>query len=306
MLAPVRLLTYGQQCRTEGGLDDADRDSRPIIEWYRRKTSHLREKFGPGPRIHFHVGVFDGIEPADEGDAESCRRRLVASQEALLRLAADVWDAPRSLSREVLDVGCGLGGGSIFWAAEHGASVTAVTDVPEHAALVAELARDAGVEARLQALVADACAIKSHMRFNAAVAVESSCYLPRRTWFMHLSGLLQKGGHVCIEDSFSDDPSFAGRFDAYWRTRIGTRREYISAAVEAGFTLDRDEDITERVVEFWRQGVVYMELVRRRGLVDEAEQRRLARSIEWQSDCIQAWQERRVETRLLRFRVGAC
>ena len=44
----------------------------------------------------------------------------------MLSDAAEVWDAPQSLSGEILDVGCGLGGGSIFWAQEFGARVTAV------------------------------------------------------------------------------------------------------------------------------------------------------------------------------------
>ena len=56
-----------------------------------------------------------------------------------------VWDASESLTGEILDVGCGLGGGSIFWAQEFGARVTAVTCVPFHAGHVARFAVEAGV-----------------------------------------------------------------------------------------------------------------------------------------------------------------
>ena len=66
----------------------------------------------------------------------------------MLRHAAEVWDASEFLSGEILDVGCGLGGGSIFWAAGFGAQVTAVTCVPSHADHVARFAAEAGLSGR--------------------------------------------------------------------------------------------------------------------------------------------------------------
>ena len=66
----------------------------------------------------------------------------------MLRHAAEVWDASARLSGKILDVGCGLGGGSIFWAEEFGAQVTALTCVPSHADHIDRFAAQAGVRLR--------------------------------------------------------------------------------------------------------------------------------------------------------------
>ena len=90
--------------------------------------------------------------------------------------AAEAWDASQSLSGEVLDVGCGLGGGSIFWAQEFGARVTAVTCVPSHADHVARFGAEAGVEEQIELLVCDATEVPDENRFDAVVAVDASGY----------------------------------------------------------------------------------------------------------------------------------
>src|SRR5690348_12412063 len=102
-----------------------------VVAWYEQKTRFLLDKYGPGPRVHYHTGlVSPETKPATDLDA--LRRQIVASQEALLRHAARIWQADRHLCGDVLDVGCGLGGGSIFWAQEYAARVTALTPVPSH------------------------------------------------------------------------------------------------------------------------------------------------------------------------------
>lgn len=292
-----------QECRTQPDGGDADERRRDaIIEWYRSKTGSLLAKYGPGPRIHFHVGIPAGPLIGDPLDLSACRRALVASQEALLHHAADIWEAKPRLSGDVLDVGCGLGGGSIFWAQEYGAKVTAITIVQEHAALTTELAKKAGVDDRVTALVVDACAIKSRVAFDAAVAIESVCYLPRRAWFKHVSGLLREDAIICVEDSFVVDQRWAEPFDKYWRTTVGTQDEYEAAALEAGFKLDRDVDITSQAKEFWGQSLVYNDLLRRESLPGSEEWGRLGRSLEWHSGCLRAWDERGIVTKILRFR----
>ena len=128
----------------------------------------------------------------------------------MLRDAAEVWDASQSLSGDILDVGCGLGGGSIFWAQEFGAQVTAVTCVPSHADHVARFAAEAGVGQQVEPLVCDAAEFPGENRFDAAVAVDSSGYLPRRDWLNRMASLLRPGGSVFIIDCFLEDPKYAG------------------------------------------------------------------------------------------------
>jgi cyclopropane fatty-acyl-phospholipid synthase-like methyltransferase len=178
---------------------------------------------------------------------------LIGAQERILSYAAKAWDASSTLSGDVLDVGCGLGGGAIFWAQEFGAHVTAVTCVPSHVDWIGRLAKAAGVESQVHPLLCDAAEVPGEKRFDAAVAVDSSGYLPRETWFRRLSALLRPGGQVFIIDCFLErhDNDNKETFNRYWRTRIGTIGEYLAAAHAAGLTSRSVENISRRTVHFW-------------------------------------------------------
>ncbi len=276
---------------------------RQVLEWYDRKTASILKKYGPGPRVHFHIGLFSGQHLRPSHDMESLRQRLVASQEALMERAAKVWDATTALSGDVLDAGCGLGGGSIYWAQEYGAHVTAVTIVPEHIPLIARFAEEAGVANRIRPLVSDAAKVKGERCFDAAVAMESACYFDRPQWFTRLSSLLRPGGYVCVEDTFLGKPEWAAPFDRYWRTRVAPVSEYIEAAEAAGFTLDRNEDITDETSDFWIHSQAWSRAAMSQQALIESEINRMPISINWHAKFYRAWKEHGIEVRLLRFRL---
>jgi SAM-dependent methyltransferase len=221
-----------------------------IVAYFESKTKPILERYGPGPRIHYHTGLVDD-PPRKSASIRELRHALVDGQERMLRDAAEVWEAPQSLSGEILDVGCGLGGGSIFWAQEFGARVTAVTCVPSHADHVARFAAEAGVGERIEPLVCDAAEVPGETRFDAAVAVDASGYLPRRDWLNRMASLLRPGGSVFIIDCFLEDPKYAGLFNSHWHTRIGTLDEYFAAARDSGLKTGSVDDVTDRTVHFW-------------------------------------------------------
>jgi cyclopropane fatty-acyl-phospholipid synthase-like methyltransferase len=220
-----------------------------VAAYYEEKTESILRRYGPGPRVHYHTGLVD--EPVPPGlPAEALRQRIHAAQESLLgELARLAGGFPQG--GEVLDVGCGLGGGALYWAAEHGARVTAVTNVPSHVEHVLRLAREAGVGARVRPLLCDALEVPGRACFDVVVAVESACYLPRREWFRGVRRLLKPGGVCLVADCFLGRPESAAPFDAHWRTRIGSRAEYLSAAHEAGLELELCEEASARAVNFW-------------------------------------------------------
>jgi tocopherol O-methyltransferase len=221
-----------------------------ITAHFEGKTQAILQRYGPGPRVHYHAGMVDD-PPAPDASAQVLRWQLVEAQERILRYAAEVWQSSISLSGEILDVGCGLGGGAIFWAQEFGAQVTAVTCVPSHANWVARFAALAGVETRISPLVCDALEVPGEDRFDAAVAVDSSCYLLRKKWFQRLARLLRPGGRVFIMDCFLGRPQYQEQFNRYWRTRIGTVDEYLAAAAQAGLAAESVDDISHRTRHFW-------------------------------------------------------
>jgi len=229
-----------------------------LVSYYDGKTRSILQRYGPGPRVHYHTGIVDDPVSPDLSIQE-LRQSLVTGQERLLYHGAEVWAAPSTLCGDVLDVGCGLGGGAIFWAQEFGARVTAVTCVASHVDWVARFAAEAGVRERVRPLLCDAGEVPGESRFDAAVAVDSSGYLPRGPWLRRVGSLLRPGGHVFIVDCFLGRPEYEEPFNLYWHTRIGTVEEYLTAAGNAGLRLDGIDDITRRTEHFWTTTVALME-----------------------------------------------
>jgi tocopherol O-methyltransferase len=213
----------------------SDTTIRDVVAHFERKTQAILQRYGPGPRVHYHAGLID--EPPPQNASEHVlRRQLVDAQERILSHAAGLWDASSTLCGDVLDVG---------------AQVTAVTCVPSHVDWVARFAARGGVESRVQALLCDASEVPGENRFDAAVAVETACYLARKQWFLRIASLLRPGGHLFIVDCFLVRSDYAEPFDRYWHTRIGTIAEYLAAAEEAGLQPGMLKDISHCIVHFW-------------------------------------------------------
>jgi tocopherol O-methyltransferase len=249
-----------------------------VAVYFDGKTQAILNRYGPGPRVHYHTGLVD-YAAAPSSSAPDLRRRLVDAQEHMLCHAATVWDASSTLNGDVLDVGCGLGGGAIFWAEEFGARVTAVTCVPSHVRWVAQFALEAGVERRVQPLLGDATEVPGESLFDAAVAVDSSGYLPRKKWFSRLATLLRPRGRVFIVDCFVRRSKHEEIFNRHWRTRIGTINEYINVARAAGLRLESVHDISHRTQHFWTTTIALMEAEAKENELNSAEALRYEESL---------------------------
>jgi tocopherol O-methyltransferase len=238
-----------------------------LIAFYERKTQEILKRYGPGPRVHYHTGLVDE-PPSTYASSEELCRELIVAQERMLRYAAEVWNAPAWLCGDVLDVGCGLGGGAIFWAQEFGARVTAVTIAPSHLELVRKFAAEAGMGSRVRGILCDASAVPGENCFDAAVAIDSTSSFPRGPWFRRMASLLRPGGHVFIFDCFLGRSEYAEPFNRHWCSQIGTIEEYVVAAHEARFAVDMIEDVSVRAIHFWTRTLALLRL--------EAQRRRLS------------------------------
>jgi len=66
-------------------------EARAVVERLEDKTRELLDKFGPGPRVHYHTGLYRGA--VDEAwTLDELRGRMVEAQERLLEHAAEGWD----------------------------------------------------------------------------------------------------------------------------------------------------------------------------------------------------------------------
>lgn len=246
-----------------------------VARYYDDKTARLLEKYGPGPRVHFHTGLFEG-QLSRHAPAEELRRHMVRSQEALLLEALDAWGRS-SFAGHVLDVGCGLGGTLLLLLEETPAErVTGVTVAASHVAVIRDFAAAAGVSSRVAVEVCDAAAVEGEARFDAAISVEASCYFDRRAWLACMRRVLRPGARLFVIDCFLDRPELGPPFDAYWRTRIGALAEYEEAAAASGFTLAGVTSLNERCRRFWDLSLAYTDALLEHARGDERE--RLLRS----------------------------
>jgi tocopherol O-methyltransferase len=221
-----------------------------VAAYYESKTEALLRRYGPGPRVHYHTGLIDQAEPLGSS-VQMLRQQLVTAQERMLDYMAGAWRMRSIAHVEVLDVGCGLGGGAVFWAQEFGSNVTAVTIAPSHVGLVTGFAAQAGVESKVRVLLCDALEVPGERRFDVAVAIDSTCHFPRRAWFRRVAGLLRSGGRVLVGDWFLGRSRYPEKINHHWCVEIGTIEEYLSAARDAGLTEISLEDISHRTVRFW-------------------------------------------------------
>jgi tocopherol O-methyltransferase len=279
-----------------------------VSRYYSKKTADILYKYGPGPRVHFHVGLFNTDANLNTTvSQEVIKQRIVTAQEDMLDLAAQLWAAAGgSPPLSLLDVGCGLGGGSIYWAQKLGAGVTGLTNVSEHLSLVRDFARQAGVAGNVTPHLADVHLLRESRRYDAAVAVESSGYMDRERLFAVIAHALKPGGWFGIEDHFLRRPEWAGFIDTYYKTNLGTLAEYLAAARAAGFVVQRNDDVTDRVTEFWVQSMAWSAMELDSAVSQGATpigRDRLTDSAIAHGRFFRAWREHAVETRLLLFRL---
>lgn len=282
----------------------------PVRLYYSRKTQEILQKYGPGPRVHFHVGLYPDGPPDTVVPQSLLQQRLFEAQERIVEHAARTWGVHEAPPRRLLDIGCGLGGTSLYWAQQHGASVTGLTVAAEHLPVVRHFARRAGVEERVEPVLADVHDLDESRAYDAVYANESSGYTDRARLFEVVAKALEPGGWFGIQEHFAGRTTWRAFMDDYYRTRLGRHAEYLAAAEAAGFQLVQDEDVTESVAEFWVQSMAWntAELDRLRA-GDGPEPgawsvQRLEQSTVAHSRFFRLWREHAVETRLLCFRLG--
>lgn len=252
--------------------------AKEVSDFYQHKTEAVLRRFGPGPRVHYRTGFVDG--PVKDTAISELRSQLIAGQERVLHHASESWELRRIAFRDVLDAGCGLGGGAIFWAQEFGAHVTAATIVPSHVELVRKFAAQAGVAPLVRPILCDALTIPGEQCFDAALALDSSDTFPRAPWFHRLAALLKPHGQVFIYDCFLENREYADPINRHWCAQIGTFDEYADAARQAGFRLEHFEDVSHRTREFWTLTIALYEAEKREGMLSPWDEARFQEALE--------------------------
>lgn len=216
-----------------------------IREFYDLLSPHFHALWG----VHIHDGLYlRGDETKEE------------AQEALVRFLVEKAEVRRG--SRVLDVGCGIGGTSIWLARNLGCDTTGITLSPVQVDMARRLAAEAGVASRF--LLMDAEEIALEGTFDALWMVGVLGHLPDQRAFVARSGrLLASSGRFVLGDWVSAS-ALSERDRARYVEPVlrGMRmpeifplEDYVRWFEEDGYRVRWADDLTRLTVRTWDDGI---------------------------------------------------
>jgi len=174
--------------------------------------------------------------------------------------------APKHPPQHVLDVGCGIGGSTLYLAQRFGTRATGITLSPVQAERATERAAAAGLSERVRFAVADALNTPyPDGSFDLIWSLESGEHMPDKAAFLReMDRLLKPGGQVLLATwCHRPTDSLAGPLTAderrhleeiyrvYYLPYVTSLPEYEKIACALGWTELRADDWSEAVAPFW-------------------------------------------------------
>ncbi|MDF0555380.1 methyltransferase domain-containing protein [Kamptonema sp. UHCC 0994] len=205
---------------------------------------------------HMHHGYY-----GPEGNLKKERRQAqIDLIEELL-----IW-ASVSSSSHILDVGCGIGGSSLYLAEKFNATVTGITLSPVQANRAAERAKIAGLETRANFQVADALNLPfADDSFDLVWSLESGEHMPNKIKFLQECYRVLKPGGTLMMATWCHRPltenagqltdkerkQLAEIYRVYALPYVISLPEYEAIAENLSFTNIRTADWSTAVAPFW-------------------------------------------------------
>jgi tocopherol O-methyltransferase len=197
--------------------------------------------------VHIHHGLWNGDESSRQ------------AQRQLIEHLLDESGIPRGAS--VVDVGCGMGGSSIYLAQHHDCDVTGITLSGVQRGWAASRAALGGVSRQTRFLRQDAESAEfEDEAFDFLWSVECTEHLfDKPAFFQRASRWLRPGGGValCIwhagDEPHSDEhiQQVEAVCDAFLCPSLGTVADYSSWLTDAGLEVTSVSDLTSRVTRTW-------------------------------------------------------
>jgi tocopherol O-methyltransferase len=213
---------------------------------------------------HMHHGYY-GKEGLAKPDRRQAQIDLI---EELLNWAAN--DSKMTLPKTILDLGCGIGGSSLYLAEKFGANVTGITLSPVQANRAKERAIAVGLADQVTFQVANAMDMPFlDQSFDWVWSLESGEHMPDKTKFLQeCYRVLQPGGRLilatwCHRPTTPLDgpltPSEQRHLQAIYRVYclpyVLALPEYEAIAQDCGFKMICSDDWSTAVAPFWDQVV---------------------------------------------------
>lgn len=167
-----------------------------IIQYYKDTENAYKDSWDLNNSLAIHYGYWDST--------------VKSFPQSLLRMNEVMMDAAAIKSTDkVLDVGCGVGGSSIFMASVLGCKVTGITLSERQVQQAIANAKLKGVEPLVEFKVMNYCATDfPDASFDVVWGCESICYANTKEQFIKEAfRLLKPGGRLVVADGFVTDLS---------------------------------------------------------------------------------------------------
>ncbi|MEJ1933897.1 methyltransferase domain-containing protein [Nostoc sp. NIES-2111] len=221
-----------------------------IKEFYDASSGLWEEIWGE----HMHHGYY-GVYGTERKNRRQAQIDLI---EELLN-----WSGVQG-AENILDVGCGIGGSSLYLAEKFHAQATGITLSPVQAARATERAKEAGLAARSKFLVANAQAMPfEDNSFDLVWSLESGEHMPDKTGFMQECYRVLKPGGTLIMVTWCHRPidekpltadeqkHLQDIYQVYCLPYVISLPEYEAIARQLPLNNIRTADWSQAVAPFW-------------------------------------------------------
>jgi cyclopropane fatty-acyl-phospholipid synthase-like methyltransferase len=216
-----------------------------VVAYYDQTWLDFRLLWIGRDNLALHYGYHDA---ATRGHADALARlnQVLAERIALAQ------------GERVLDAGCGVGGSSIWLAAQRGATTVGITLSERQVLRARRLAAKRGLGDRVRFEQADYASTPFPAgSFDVVWAIESVCYAPDKpAFFREAARLLRPGGRLVMADFMrarrpldrEGEPLLRDWLDGWAMPDLGTGAEYLRAIAAAGLADAQLDDVTARIL----------------------------------------------------------
>ena len=218
-------------------------DKKKVKEFYDFVSPFFQELWGD----HLHHGYWV------RGDES----RPIAQAQLVEHLAKSAGILP---GRQVLDIGCGIGGSSIHLCKKYQATTTGITISPVQVEMAKKAASARGVNANF--LVMDAEAMQFDRQFDVIWSVESvSHYQDIPKFFDMAAKILRPNGKLALIDWFKKENLDHEQYRKYilpiekgMLVELGTMQDYQRMMTTSGLQIMASEIMNEPCAKTWKVG----------------------------------------------------
>jgi tocopherol O-methyltransferase len=219
-----------------------------VADYYDMNSEILLDVWGDHDSLALHCGYYD----------EDNEQEPIIKMNTLIAKEAQIKKSDR-----VLDAGCGVGGSSIWFAKNYGATITGISLSEKEIKLAQKFAQEksvSNVEFRVMDYHRTTFAPQS---FDTILAVESLCYSSEKEKFLdECLRLLKTSGKIVIVDVFSNqqqcDP--IERINGYYSCQLESLEQF-RQALKRKFTRIKILDISQNVKKSYIEALKKIEKI---------------------------------------------